>query len=323
MKKKVTIIVPVYNAEKYLDRCIESLVMQSYSNLEILLIDDKSTDMSLQKCKKWEQEDRRIKVFEQKVNQGQAVARNKGLEEATGELITFVDSDDWVDINIIRDLYENLEKFQSDVSCCGFKLVFETGREQEIRRKTMVISSKTAFASMLDKEGSIIGNEVCGKLFKKTVIQGKKFREHMLYEDAQMMLQVLAQNLNIACIGKSLYYYYIRNNSTMRKRFGIHEMDRLKVWKDALEIANSRYPDSIMAASVRKLRCELYLYYKFSICPKSEKTEQILLDLKKSIQKYNIITIRFMANLKEKMLFLCIKTGVNFWKYILANKRDE
>lgn len=305
--EKISVIVPVYNAEAYLDKCIESLIRQSYDNLEIILIDDKSTDKSLEICHKWRKMDRRISVFEHSDNKGQASARNLGLDKASGNYITFVDSDDWIEKKLIEKLYDKLKEANVNISCCGFKLVYEKGGSHNIQRKNLILSSEEAFGSMLDNDGSIIGNEVCGKLFQRHIFKEHRFVENMLYEDAHMMLQVLQDNLKIACIDTCLYNYYIRDNSTMRKVFDIHELDRLKVWQYALYLAENRYKKFIRQAKIRKLRCELYLYYKFLKNKEIDPNKENVCMLAQDIVKNNLSDIKKLANVKEQFLFLLIK----------------
>lgn len=310
MSEKISIIIPVYNAEKYLDKCIESLVNQTYKNLEIIFIDDKSTDNSLLMCKKWKDRDERILIIAKEKNEGQAAARNNGLDRSTGDFITFVDSDDWIDLGLIEKLYNSLVISQSDISCCGFQLMYESGNSREIRRKNMEIDSQTAFGSMLNNHGSEIGNEVCGKLFRSKILEKKRFVEGMLYEDAQMMLQVLREDIKIVCIEECLYNYFIRDNSTMRKSFGVHELDRLKVWNFALSIAEDKYNQFIGQAKVRVLRCEIYLYYKFLISKGCNLDKQILIEMKNKIRKNKLKRVEDLANFREKLMFICVKIRI-------------
>lgn len=307
MNEKISVIVPVYNAEAYLDKCIESLIRQSYDNLEIILIDDKSTDKSLKICYEWRERDERISVFEHSNNKGQASARNLGLEKASGKYITFVDSDDWIEEKLIEKLYNKLKEENADISCCGFRLVYEKGGAHNIQRKNLILSSEKAFGSMLANDGSIIGNEVWGKLFHSHIFKEYRFVENMLYEDAHMMLQVLQDDLKIVCIDTCLYNYYIRDNSTMRKVFDIHELDRLKVWQYALYLAEDRYKKFIRQAEIRKLRCELYLYYKLKKNKGIDPNKENICMLAQDIVKYNLNDIKTLANVKEKFLFLLIK----------------
>ena len=118
----ISVIVPVYRTEAYLDRCIESIVDQTYTNLEIILVDDGSPDRCPQMCDEWARRDTRIRVIHKK-NGGLSDARNAGMAAATGEYIGFVDSDDWIKPDMFRLLYEKMEQMQSDIAACGVEMV--------------------------------------------------------------------------------------------------------------------------------------------------------------------------------------------------------
>src|SRR5699024_3764138 len=120
----ISIIIPIYGVEKYIDRCVNSVVNQTYRNLEIILVDDGSPDNCPSICDEWAKKDRRIKVIHKK-NGGLSDARNVGMNSATGELIGFIDSDDWVCEEMYQLLYENMKQNDSDISACGVKMVWE------------------------------------------------------------------------------------------------------------------------------------------------------------------------------------------------------
>ena len=126
-KDCISLIVCIYNMEQYLDKCILSIVNQTYQNLEILLIDDGSTDSSANICDNWAANDKRIKVIHQK-NQGISMARNTGLKNSTCDLLCFVDSDDFIDAYFIENLYHNMRLFDVDISICDFKNFFHSMR---------------------------------------------------------------------------------------------------------------------------------------------------------------------------------------------------
>ena len=120
MEELISVIVPIYNAEKYLNICIQSIVDQTYRNLQIILVDDGSTDLSFEICDNWGEKDSRIKVLHQK-NQGAAMAKNQGLDLARGELITFVDSDDCIKKNMYEKLYKLMKNKQCDIVECNYQ----------------------------------------------------------------------------------------------------------------------------------------------------------------------------------------------------------
>lgn len=147
MEELISVVVPVYNVQDCLDKCLESIVSQTYENLEIIVIDDGSTDLSSKKCDEWLKKDNRIKVIHQE-NKGLAEARNVGISKSTGKYISFVDSDDFIDSKMIEILYKTLVKTNSQISVCKFKRVDnyskvnlkKTGEIKEFDAKGALIS---------------------------------------------------------------------------------------------------------------------------------------------------------------------------------------
>ena len=159
MKDKISIIVPIYNVSYYLDNCIESITKQTYSNLEIILVNDGSTDNSNDICQKWEKIDKRITYINQK-NSGVSVARNNGIKKATGKYISFVDGDDYLEINFIKTLYNFTVKNNVDVSICDYYLITNQGKkEMNHFDKTKIIDTK--------KNKKELGKIVFKRIFNK------------------------------------------------------------------------------------------------------------------------------------------------------------
>ena len=134
INKKVSIIVPVYNSEKTILRCLDSILNQTYKNIEIIIVDDGSTDNSYNLIKSRLNNDHRIKLIK-KENTGVSDSRNNGLEITTGEYVTFIDSDDWIELNLIEKMVEVLEKENVDIVCCNYYLNYEDGKQKKIERK--------------------------------------------------------------------------------------------------------------------------------------------------------------------------------------------
>lgn len=307
--KKVSIIIPVYNASKYLDKCISSIVNQTYIDLEIILIDDGSIDNSLEICKLWECKDNRIIVCSQK-NSGQASARNRGLDIATGNYISFVDSDDFIDYTMIEKMLNRIICDGSDICCCGMNLVYIDGKIVTIKRKQDIIKSKDAFREALSIRGSNIGFEVWNKLFRAELFKNIRFAEGMLYEDAEINLRILTNDYIISVMEEPFYNYFQSDNSTMRKKFDFKDFDRLKVWEKALEISYDKYPEYIDMAKIRKLRCELYLLFK-SLASGIRISQKQLYKIRDDISKSYFIDIIKLKGIKEKCFFLCLKINYN------------
>lgn len=214
MEALVSIIVPVYNTEEYLVQCLESLVTQSYRNIEIILVNDGSTDRSLSICKTYASQYPVVKVYSQE-NAGQGSARNLGLRKCSGEYVTFVDSDDWVDRELVQRLYDSIAVSESRIAVCNYRRTYKNqfDRYYKIEEK---ISPNQIIDMKRDKE--LLGQVstfACGKLIKKEIFDqyALAFPQHF-FEDTAMMpvLFVLAGRLSF--IDDALYYYRNRSGST-------------------------------------------------------------------------------------------------------------
>ena len=208
----VSVIVPIYNSEKYLDACVQSILNQSYQNLEILLIDDGSKDSSPKMCDDFAKKDERVKVIH-KENGGQASARNLGLEIAKGEYIGFVDSDD----KILPEMYETLLgamlESKSDIALCGRYNVFE----EDGSKKAVFTSEKTRiwdqsealcrFLTWQDLDGS-----PCDKLFRKSTLIENFFPLGLICEDIPFVYRALKKADSVVHIGSPFYLYLQRKH---------------------------------------------------------------------------------------------------------------
>lgn len=226
----ISVIVPVYNVEKYLDKCVESIVNQTYKELEIILVDDGSTDNCPAMCDNWAKKDNRIKVIH-KENGGVSSARNIGLDNVTGEYIGFVDSDDYLEPNMYELLIENLTVTNSDISVCSTFLVNENNDiKADNIFESQVLNQEEAVKFLSYK----MNNSLWNKLFKKEAFEGCKFEEgHTFGEDHLILLQVLKNVNRVSFISDSLYYYVQRSNSTTGSKFSKRSFDQVYM-KDAL-----------------------------------------------------------------------------------------
>lgn len=250
---KVSIIVPVYNAEKYLERCITSLVSQSLKDLEIILVDDSSSDSSLELCNKAADEDSRIKVIH-KVNEGAGKARNAALAVATGEYIGFADSDDFVEADMFKTLYEKAKEYDADLVMSGFLFVdgnmfsekgecvrkdyfekdthFES--DDDLKRLRMGIIGSLPE----DADDSKYGMSIWKNLFRHEIIKQNNItfqsEREMLSEDALFMVDY------ISCIKKATgipeaFYNYCRNGDSISKSYKKDRFDKSLVFVSEVE----------------------------------------------------------------------------------------
>lgn len=216
-KVLVSIIVPVYNCEKFLKRCMDSLVNQTLKNIEIICINDGSTDSSLKILQEYKDKDDRI-VLINKDNEGQSKARNIGIELAKGEYIGFVDADDWVDINFFENLYNCANWYNADISVAGII------RRNFLYKKYYLKFDKLSLTDDINEKFELCGvpkkSYVWNKIYKTEKLQnsGIRFEEGILYEDVIFTPEVLYTLKTLVTVPEIYYYYWRRAGSTVSQR---------------------------------------------------------------------------------------------------------
>lgn len=221
MDKLISVIVPIYKVEEYLPQCIDSIINQTYKNLEIILVDDGSPDRCPQICDEYAAKDSRIKVIHQK-NGGLSAARNAGLDIATGEYIAFVDSDDWLEIDMYRTLLVLLERYDADIAECAHKksnILEDTANSfNDISEKESLFDSYASIMNNIVTEESIpdLRFEVWDKLFKVSVISNTRFKVGQIYEDLYFDREVLKRCSRLVHTNYIGYNYRVnREGSTV------------------------------------------------------------------------------------------------------------
>ncbi len=237
----ISIIVPVYNMEKYLDACVQSIINQEYKDIEILLVDDGSKDGSLALCKQWAQKDGRIRVFE-KENGGQGSARNLALSNIRGEYVSFIDSDDLVTADMYTVLTDIMEKTDSDVAVCETR-TFADGEEVEIdnttKDKLVTMTSYEAMECRMNS-GRYVTDSPCNKLYKANLFDSLRFVEGRLLEDSAMMYKVIDLCGNVTYTDK--VGYLIRNNitSVSRVKYSAKRCDTMLTYEEMVDFISSK-----------------------------------------------------------------------------------
>ena len=291
VEQLVTIIVPVYNIEKYLERCVESLINQKYSNLEIILVDDGSTDNSAAICDHYMHKDARIKVIH-KVNGGLSDARNAALEVAKGDYIALVDGDDYVSRYYISNLVSALEVAKADMSMSWFENVLEdrspSNTPSEVNAsEIMIIDAHDCVKRLLYQD--YVETSACGKLYKKDLFLGLKYPVGKLYEDILVTYETIHRSKKIALIKNIDYYYFQRRNSIQYQGFTINKLDAVKHIK-MLELKVSKdYPDLTKAAACRVFSVVSNIYFQVE---NSNEYKDIKSQLWSMIKQYRNIILK-------------------------------
>lgn len=216
----ISVIVPVYNVEKYLRRCLDSILAQTYSNLEVIVVDDGSTDNSGVICNEYAKKDIRIQVFHQK-NKGLAETRNFALKYATGKYIACVDSDDYIELDMYESLLEKMDD-EIDIVTCGVNNLFpqEMYMRNYVSYKTYTCRKYNNYEAIRELFfGNIISFSSCDKLFRKSLFEGIKFPAGKVCEDLPVLYELIKKSRNVVNIGKAKYNYMYRINSISRQSF--------------------------------------------------------------------------------------------------------
>lgn len=221
----VSIIIPVYNIEKYLKQCIESVVRQSYYNLEILIIDDGSTDESGFICDDYSLKDKRISVYHTN-NRGLSAARNFGLDKANGEFVSFIDSDDWFEPDAIENMIKKALETGADIVCCRYIQEYNRNwieKEDDLGKEKVFTGDEAIKEYCI---GSSISSVVWNKLYRKTIFDGIRFPERRYYEEYATTYKIILKCKTIACIPKVLVHYRMRKGSINNSHDLIHLKDQ-------------------------------------------------------------------------------------------------
>lgn len=206
---KVSVIVPVYNVEKFLPECLDSLINQTLKDIEIICVNDGSKDNSLTILQKYAQKDSRIKIIDQQ-NQGLSAARNSGMKTASGEFIGFVDSDDWVDLNYYEKLYNAAKKFDSDIAVGDFIREGKVLKSKKLKFKSEAVYRKNA--DKFEQIASPKYNYIWNKIYKRTMLENLQigFPVGKVYEDMYWTPIVIAKCSNLVTV-PDIYYHYRKN----------------------------------------------------------------------------------------------------------------
>ncbi|HEM2548377.1 TPA: glycosyltransferase [Streptococcus suis] len=267
MSDLISVIVPIYNVQDYLKKCIESIAKQTYTNLEIILVNDGSTDNSEEICLRFMKQDDRIKYYT-KSNGGLADARNFGLEQANGKYIAFVDSDDYIKPDMIETMYVNIIKHHADISEIDFCLVDENGYTKKKKsRKLSVFSRDEAVKAFLS--GSSIENNVWCKLYSRDVIKDTIFpvNNRSMGEDLLFNLKVLNNVTRVVVDTREFYYYYvIRDTSLINQSFSMSNVDLISYLEEYPFALKNEFTEEYEAKLIReKVKCLNKMYSSKSL----------------------------------------------------------
>ena len=296
----VSVIVPVYKVEKYIHKCVESITNQTYNDLEIILVDDGSPDRSGKICDELALTDDRIKVIHQE-NCGQAAARNRGLQVASGEYVTFVDSDDYISQNFAEFLVKAIEETSSDIAICGYKVINE---EEQV-----VLNSCSSVGGLLDNNelwNEVFGklnNAVWNKLFRKKLLDGIFFEEDLGHgEDLLFNLTYISKCKKAVKVDSILYFYLKHPGSVTSSAFSDRRFMEIESKDRAKEFIIKNAPKQIINAQ------------KYSFRARMNVIRAIYKDKKEKLYQKQIkeLTTYLKDNYNSTKKTLCIKEKIEY-----------
>ena len=310
MKKLVTVIVPIYNVENYLKKCVNSIINQTYENIEIILIDDGSTDGSGTICDEYLAKDNRIKVIHKK-NEGLSKARNVGIEISNGDFITFIDSDDYFDTKFIENMLKIAVESKADLIISGLKDVFEKQKNiyaDESDYYTILSKEETYRKVLLQEEIDVSAN---AKLYQKEIFKNIRYPVGELYEDIKIIDKIIENANKIVYTKYKGYFYLQRNGSIMHSKINKEKFVLLKTIERLLEFIEEKYPNVKNAAIKRYVYCNYHILgraiFNKDLEKECKKIRKNILKYRKEIFEYNIFS------LKEKIATVTLILGI--WNY--------
>lgn len=254
MQDLVTVIVPVYKVESYLPRCVDSLLNQTYKDIEIILVDDGSPDSCGKICDEYAMQDNRIAVIH-KENGGLSDARNAAIPLSHGQYIVFVDSDDWVSNHYIEHLNNAIKKDDADLAFSWFENIFEGQSESKPNREEIedyvCLDSQNCLKRLLYQDG--VECCACGKLYKKNIIADLQYPVGKLYEDIPVTYECIKRAKKIAIISNVDYFYFWRKSSIQYQKFNLRKLDGVTHCREMLEAVKKDFPELVYAAECRYL----------------------------------------------------------------------
>lgn len=302
----ISVIVPVYNTEKYLQKCVETITRQTYENLEIILVDDGSMDSSGKLCDDFAEKDGRVRVIH-KENGGVSSARNEGLDQARGQYIMFVDSDDEIVPECVEILFDSICKYHADIACAG---TLGVDNRAYFEGDVCVWNQKEALEhSLMDHPYTF---SVWSKLYSKDIIGKKRFlRDVKINEDTMFLFEILCKQPKVINIKTQVYYYRPNESSVSRSRYTDKFKDILVVSNRKYQIVKNDFPELIGVADNMRLKASMNLLRILFVRTTREKRtleSELIRMVKKNSKAYismNASDDEWLRIVKYNLYYIC------------------
>lgn len=308
---EISIIVPVYKVEKYLDRCVNSILNQTFTDFELILVDDGSPDCCPTMCDEWEKKDHRIKVIH-KENGGLSSARNAGLDVACGNFIGFVDSDDWIEEDMYECLYRALIRCNADYATIGMAI---TKSENlcliQPQYEEYVLEQDELFHIFFRVFDDKISYYAWDKLYRKEIIEDIVFWEGMRFEDIDFNFKVIQKCKSGVYVNQIKYHYFYNTEGITRNALVPEDMQLLNIWESIVQVCEEKMPKYYFYASMNKKRAYMGLLgksVKYGVSDSYAGWKKDQRYLVKYLRRYFVDLIKWNMPMTRKILLcgLCI-----------------
>ena len=320
LDEKISIIVPIYNVEKYIKKCIDSIIVQTYTNIEIILVDDGSPDNCGKICDEYKEKDSRIRVIH-KENTGVSGSRNIGLQNITGTYVTFIDADDYIEKDMIEILYKALKEYNADISICGtndLKSNYELKRQSKCKQ-IVEMDKKNALKELLNEQ---VFTCVCwAKLYNAKLFETLKFNEQTkIAEDLEILYKILDKCNKVVYVPENKYNYLLRENSATKEKFNKDWIREIEISKEILNFIEKNYSDIYEYAAKRYVRINITCVYKILKTSGNINDVKKLTNNIKPYYKYYLKSSYISKKYKIAVISLLINPGILINIYKLKNK---
>lgn len=315
---KIAVIVPVYNIEEYLSRCIDSILGQTFNDFRLILVNDGSTDRSGDICDEYKEKDSRIKVIHQE-NMGLSMARNNGIQNSKEDYITFIDSDDYVHKDMLKILYRNLKKYKGDISVCQFKLSYEDEKIEDEESENHSFARNNRQAVDMIVGGSDVGMIVAwGKVYKRSLFENTKYPKGKYHEDEFVTYKLLYNAKRVVINTQELYYYTQRKQSITGEPYSLKRLEKLEALKEAIDFFKELNEKELETrARIRYLMNIQIGYYKVRYEMSDQQDT-----LKKLKSEYDLnykytMKNKYKLTIRNKIMLTFFKLSPNLYCYVV------
>ena len=297
----ISVIVPVYRVEEYLERCVKSILSQTYENLEVILVDDGSPDQCPAICDACAEKDARVKVIHQE-NKGLSGARNAGIDAASGEYLAFVDSDDYVSPHFIEELYQLLQDTGCAIGQCRFSYVKGDGLVEESDSAFCIYRGESLMEQLYGPEEKatcfvVAWNKLYrAELFKET---GIRYPEGRIHEDEATTYRLFHEAKKLAFLDRALYGYYTENGGSITSVFSAKRLQWLTAHEERIAFFKKNGYEKLLPAAYRKL-CDACITFYFRCTKQVKDAEELKKELRKRLETYRANGAAWIAALPLK-----------------------